>query len=177
MDKQTLRQQQKLRLKALNATVKSREEQHLYQQLLSSATWQQADTIGITLSLPFELDTKPLIKAAWGADKQVVVPKVEGEQLTWWRYEPTTILAAGALGILEPQTAHNVVLDDIDLLIVPGLAFTQSGKRLGYGGGFYDRTLVGFNGDVVSVVLQAQLVDDLPALVHDQMIPQLITAT
>ena len=73
------------------------------------------------------------------------------------------------MGILEPAEAEIVSPKEVEAWLVPGLAFTRSGKRLGYGGGWYDRLLAEAPKDVVKLGIAHvfQVVDDLPSEPHD----------
>ena len=82
----------------------------------------------------------------------------------------------GAMGILAPA-AHTPAVEpeDIDVLIVPGVAFTRQGERLGYGGGFYDRYIpLCTSAKVLSLVFEEQIVPFIPTEEHDLRIPVLI---
>ena len=82
----------------------------------------------------------------------------------------------GAMGILAPA-AHTPAVEpeDIDVLIVPGVAFTRQGERLGYGGGFYDRYIpLCTRAKVLSLVFEEQIVPFIPTEEHDLRIPVLI---
>jgi 5-formyltetrahydrofolate cyclo-ligase len=112
-------------------------------QLLQAPQYQLAQTLFTYVSLADEVDTRRLIEAALLAGKQVCVPRCGG----FGQMDAVIIggegdLIKGTYGLLEPRADLPVVgLTDIDLIIVPCLAATRSGLRLGYGGGFYDRYL------------------------------------
>lgn len=84
----------------------------------------------------------------------------------------------GAMGIPAPAChTQPVQPEDIDLLIVPGVAFTSRGERLGYGGGYYDRYIpLCRKSRVLALAFREQLVDSLPTEDHDLLIPELLTA-
>jgi len=87
-------------------------------------------------------------------------------------------LVAGPHGILEPpQAARRVAANEVGAWIVPGLAFTRDGKRLGYGGGWYDRMMAGARADArkIGVGYQFQIVDDLPSEPHDIRLDEIVT--
>lgn len=83
----------------------------------------------------------------------------------------------GAMGIPAPAShTQSVQPEEIDLLIVPGVAFTRKGERMGYGGGYYDRFIPRCNNArVLALAFREQLVDALPTEEHDLLIPELIT--
>src|SRR5258706_13610369 len=96
------------------------------------------------LSSPVEIDTASLALKSWQAGKTVVVPKVSWDQRRMLPVEITSLqtgLTTTGPGVREPVGGKPVPVDLIDLVIVPGLGFTETGHRIGRGMGFYDRLL------------------------------------
>lgn len=124
-----------------------------------------------------EPDTDDLLQNLAAAGHSVLLPRVEGEHIVAVLHEPGEALRSGAYGIPEP-VGISVEPDVIDLVIVPGLAFTADGRRLGQGGGFYDRFLPLVREDCVTcgVGYAEQIVDDLPLEVHDRLLTMVMTA-
>lgn len=174
-EKQQLRIQQKDRLTKLDPGKKKAESLSLYKQLFTSDLWQQAQTITVTLNLPIELDTQPIIQQAWELDKTVLIPKIIQKKMIFTEFEETTRLVEGNMHILEAVTSDEFPKEQIDLMIVPGLAFTKPGKRLGFGAGFYDRYLADFTGQTLSLSLNDQLLEQLPSDRLDVRIKQILT--
>ncbi len=108
--------------------------------------------------------------AAWrAAGLRIVVPRVEGEVMHLYDYDPAT-QCIGAFGIEEPgPEARRCAPEEIDLIVVPGVAFTRAGARMGRGRGYYDKylALAGFRACKVGVCYGHQLLDALPAEPHD----------
>ncbi len=131
---------------------KSRNELLIYQHLFASQIWKQAETVGITISNPQELDTKPLIAQALSFGKVVCVPKTfSGRKMKFFQLTAHTKIIKSKFGVFEPQNEYGFVSPaKIDLLVVPGLAFSANGDRLGFGGGFYDRFLTNYCGQIIS---------------------------
>lgn len=128
----------------------------------------QARCIACFCALPDEPPTAAMLQR-WSAAHRVVVPRVEGERMHFCDFR-AGMLHAGAFGIAEPDAA--AALCDpaaIDLIVVPGVAFTADGMRLGRGRGFYDRYLAqsGMRAFRVGICFAHQLVDELPAEPHD----------
>ena len=98
----------------------------------------------------------------------VLLPKVEGDVMDFYPYEPR-YMATGAFGIIEPQGGEAVRPHEIDAIVVPGVAFTESGARMGRGKGFYDRYLSQeeFRGLKIGVCYNEQIVGELPVEPHD----------
>lgn len=120
-----------------------------------------------------EIDLSLLNEKLWEVDCKVVVPAWRDGTYRLVPYSPETELVPGPMGILEPEPegegAETVAEDDVSVWIVPGLAFSRSGARLGYGGGWYDRFLAKSNPLSVSlgVAYPFQIVADLPLEPHD----------
>lgn len=91
-----------------------------------------------------EIDTVGLIKDIFinFPDIVIAVPKVEGEQMQFYRLESVEDLKPGTMGILEPMGGEPLVIKE-GILLMPGLAFDRQGNRAGYGAGYYDRYLEG----------------------------------
>lgn len=127
--------------------------------------------IAVYLASPQEIDLSPFIRKTLERGARVVAPRWNGET-----YELAVVqgldeahLRKGPMGILEPAEAELVPPKDVGTWLVPGLAFTRDGKRLGYGGGWYDRLLAEAPKDVVKLGIAHafQVVDDLPSEPHD----------
>ena len=98
----------------------------------------------------------------------VVLPRVEGEAMNFYHYDKAA-MATGAYGINEPQAGVPVNPCEIDAMVVPGVAFTIHGARMGRGKGFYDRYLsqCGSRALKIGVCYSEQIVDDIPTEPHD----------
>lgn len=175
INKNEQRQLQKEALKTLSIHQKQTESNRLYQLLFETAAWQEAGTIAVTLSMPIELDTAPIIEAAWSANKKTVVPKIVNHQMIFVPFDDGSSLQTGQLSIREPVTEVAVSANKIDLVIVPGLAFTRSGARLGFGAGYYDRFLVNYTGKTIALALSPQIKQNIAIEAHDQLIQEVLT--
>src|SRR3954468_926148 len=110
--------------------------------IAGSPEFAASRVIMLFLSTPGEVDTASLALRAWQAEKTVVVPKVSWDQRRMLPVEIsslTTGMTQTGPGIREPIAGNAMPADMIDLVIVPGLGFTNSGYRIGRGMGFYDR--------------------------------------
>jgi 5-formyltetrahydrofolate cyclo-ligase len=124
-------------------------------------------------SLPDEVDTHQLIGSALQEGKRVLLPVVVGDDLEL-RFLPTPdALREGAFHILEPTGAPFTDYAAIDLAVIPGVAFTPDGRRLGRGRGYYDRLLAHFPQSLssspylIGLCWPFQLLADLPTEPHD----------
>lgn len=139
LDKHEVR---KLALKARKTMSKGeciQKSEAIMQTLVHTPFFNSAKTIGLYASYLNEVDTYGLINYCLKYKKQVALPKVEGNDLTFYRIHSLDDLKVGAFHLLEPQTTIQV--DTMDLLIVPLIAFNENRDRIGYGKGFYDRFL------------------------------------
>lgn len=131
------------RLKELQRQIPSDELQRLSMQLMERLErhplFRAASTILLYHSLPDEPDTHALLTRYY-KDKRILLPVVKGLDLELHDYVPEN-MQPGAYGILEPTGAPFTNFAGIDLAIVPGVAFTKQGHRLGRGRGYYDRLL------------------------------------
>jgi 5-formyltetrahydrofolate cyclo-ligase len=146
--------------------------------LFEMDVWKSAGTIGITISIYPEIDTKKIIERAWQEGKKVAVPKCipDTKSMVFKEISSFSQLETVYFGLQEPvESTRAVQPSDINLLIVPGLAFTKTGNRLGVGGGYYDRFLIGYKGLSISLAFQFQVRGQLPAETHDIPVKMLIT--
>ena len=141
--------------------------------LMASPLWQRAKTLYLFANLGQEIDTKPLLRAAWQEGKTVCLPKCRKGQpgyMDFWPCSSMDDLAPGTMGILEPVlplggSAAPLANPAPDMVIFPVLACSPQGNRLGYGGGYYDRFFAdhSFPRSVfVAFCLGVQLVQSLP---------------
>lgn len=178
MDKSQLRRETILRLKKLadHAKQKQQKEEIISTLLVHSKLWQQAQTIGMYRSQPFEFDMNFLTAKALQQGKTVVVPKTLPEgQLNFYEIDTDTIYERTSFGIEEPVNNKVVTKGDIDLLIIPGVVFSTKGYRIGFGGGFYDRFLNDYKGYSCSLVFSEQLNNDWQADVFDLPVQRVYT--
>ncbi len=138
--------------------------------IAESAAWRSARTVAIFAPQPREPDVELL----WmnGGGKAFAYPRVTEDRLGLFRVASLHELAPGAFGVREPRSEieYAVAPEALDLVLVPGVAFTADGARLGRGGGFYDRLLAGLAPHTckVGICFDSQLLPELPLEPHDQ---------
>jgi 5-formyltetrahydrofolate cyclo-ligase len=139
--------------------------------------FRRARVLGLFLSLPFEIDTAPLVALAQRAGKTVAVPVVfpETGRMTFAAlHEGKPRLKKNVYGILEP--VHPAWVEEMDLVVVPGAAFTSRGDRLGAGAGYYDRFLAKHPRlKTVGVCFNVQRAVRLPWAEHDRRVDVVVT--
>ena len=114
------------------------------EHLVERKEYADASVVLAYMSFSSEVNTHFLIEKAWRDGKRVAVPKcIDEKHLDFQYIHSFDDLAPGRFGIMEPVTGESVAYDSEDrcLLLLPGVAYTNSGDRLGYGGGYYDRYL------------------------------------
>lgn len=167
MGKKEIRAAMRALNNALTATERLTASTAIFSAIERLPEFRAARTIAFFSALPDEPATDEVL-ARWNETRRVVLPRVEGETMHFYSCRPET-LRFGAFGILEPQGEEECPPERIDLMICPGVAFTEDGRRLGRGKGYYDRYLSqpAFRGYRVGVCYAHQLVDDLPVEPHD----------
>lgn len=145
----------------------------------ASVPWQLARSIAGYLPIQNEADVAPLLRQLADQGKDLLLPAVLGPDLPleFRRWHPDDRLEPGPFNTLQPAgTAERAVPD---LLLVPMLAFDESGGRLGYGGGYYDRTLATLRQKspavAVGIAYAAQKMTNLPCEAHDQPLDWVVT--
>lgn len=158
--KAELRKQVLQEMRALPREQKQALNQTLTERLLQHPFYQEARVIATYLSFPHEFQTQKLIEQALKDGKKVLIPKTYPKgRMDFVVYDPQQLVKT-SFGLLEPQGNLEVVdTSQIDLIHVPGLAFTTKGYRIGYGGGYYDRYLKHFPGHTLSTVYPCQIQD------------------
>ena len=142
-----------------------------------------ADAHVVLLTLPFrsEWDATLVVERALAAGKVVAAPRVDApaRMLRAYRIEDIARdVETGYRGIPEPRaTCPEVALERVDWVLVPGVAFDAAGRRLGYGGGFYDRLLpyVATTATHVAGAFEMQIVDAVPTAPHDIGVDAVVT--
>jgi 5-formyltetrahydrofolate cyclo-ligase len=142
MNKKELRQLIRSRKRLFDKQALDEQSFVRIKQLMSHPRLIAAQTIMMYYSLPDEVDTHEAIRQLVKQGKTVLLPVVTGEDsMILRRYEQATDLQTGAFGIMEPVGQPFNDYDQIELAVVPGVAFDAEGHRLGRGRGYYDRFL------------------------------------
>ncbi len=156
--KAELRKQVLQEMKAISQEHKQFIDQALTERLLQHPFYQEAKVIATYLSFSHEFQTQGLVEQALKDGKKVLIPKTYPKgRMDFVVYDPQQLVKT-SFGLLEPQGDLEVVdASRIDLIHVPGLAFTTKGYRIGYGGGYYDRYLENFAGHSLSTIYPCQV--------------------
>ncbi|MGH3442884.1 MAG: 5-formyltetrahydrofolate cyclo-ligase [Nitriliruptorales bacterium] len=143
--------------------------------LLELPQLHDATAIALYAPLPEELDVVPALLALSEDGVAVLLPRVADDDLELVPFTSTSALAPGYRGVREPTGTP--AGDRLDAVVVPGLAFDRSGRRLGQGGGHYDRLLARLgSGPVrIGVGFDFQVVAEVPAVAHDERVDLIVT--
>lgn len=176
MDKKRLRQQMIKELETMIGTKNKRQQvEAISEELFASAEWQNAKTIGVTISTALEFPTALLMRVAAAQGKKIAVPKsLPQRKLEFHWVDETTEFATTSFGVDEPLVDAVAEKSELDLLLVPGLIYQTAGWRIGFGGGFYDRYLSDYHGQTISLVFAEQINEDWQAEPFDIQIQKLI---
>lgn len=168
MDKTALRKQIRELKRSMAPQQITEKSEKLGELFLASKAYQEAKTIYGYLPYNQEVRTVPMLQRALQDGKQVAVPKVYGDTMRFIYLDDLTQVSTGYAGIPEPIADEPVADDKTALVLMPGLAFTEKGDRMGYGGGFYDRFLSEEpNHPTLALCYDFQMVDSLPTETYD----------
>lgn len=177
MQKTTLRQTLRQQRSRLTPAVVTSGSQQIRQHLAQLPIVNQATRIFTYLSFNNEVDTFPFIQEHFRS-KTFYAPYIvdEDRQLM----QPALItslddLAKKSFGILTPASKTFIDIQQIELTLVPGVAFDRQGGRLGMGKGYYDRLLAGYRGTLIGLAYDFQLIDEVPVNEHDIRMDYIIT--
>ncbi len=147
--------------------------EEVFSRLEQTAAFLMADKVLMYHSLPDELSTHSFLRK-WGSRKHFFLPRVNGVNLDILPYEESR-LELGSFHIEEPTGHDTVDPSEIELIVVPAVAYDRRGNRLGRGKGFYDRLLGDVKATKIGVGYEFQLLDELPAEQHDVPMDMIIT--
>ena len=141
------------------------------------ASYIKANTIALYNSFGSEVQTEQLIRHSFSVGKIVVLPKVIGQDMEFYKIKQAEELIKSRLGVYEPigNVDSLVGKEEIDLLIIPGLAFDTQKNRLGYGKGYYDKLLPLLPSYNIGICYQFQALEEIPAEEFDRPMDEVWT--
>ncbi len=173
MKKDDIRRAIKARKTLLNEEEKLSAAERVFNLLEQTADFMLADRILMYHSLPDELSTRAFIRK-WAGRKHFYLPRVNGVNLEILPYDESR-LALGSFHIEEPTGNDTSAIDDMEMIVVPAVAYDRTGNRVGRGKGYYDRLLAGCRARKVGVGYDFQFVDEIDADPHDVRVDVIIT--
>ncbi len=166
---------------ALDLQVCLAASEELATHLLALPEVTSARTVLAYHAMPEEIDPGPTLRRLRAAGATIVYPRIEAPGVVQLHVvEAETVLLPGPFGLAEPpETAPRVDPSAIDVALVPGVAFDTSGRRLGYGGGYFDRLIPRFRPDcaVLGIAFDEQVIDEVPADELDARVHVVVTPT
>jgi len=181
MTKKIMRNAMKKHLTSLDEVTYNNYSKQIGVQFMQHVVASDASTIGLTISSFPEVDTWGIIKELWRIGKKVVVPKCTplDRSMTFYQIRSFDQLEQVYKHLLEPKPlmCKAITPQEIDILVVPGIVYNPKGYRIGYGGGYYDRFLTKFKGDILSLAFEMQVVKDIEYDVYDIPVDKIITPT
>ena len=179
--KAAVRQTILARRDAVDVASRLRDSQTITQKLCALPAYRAANVVAAYASFGSELDTAEFLACILTDGKQLLLPRINPAQRALELRQVVDLgadLVSGVWGIREPAERCPILsLTQVEFILVPGVAFTAGGARLGYGGGFYDRLLASLDRRIarIAAAFQLQIVDQLPEGPHDQRVDQVVT--
>lgn len=181
-DKHSIRKQLLTRRGGLSPEIVLEYSNKITEHLINLDVYQQATNIMLYIATKNEVQTKAIITTAQKNGKRIFVPLIvrrDKKLLPSLLIDFEKELTIGHMGILEPKKEFYRIYPPaaLDLIIVPGVAFTVQGHRLGLGGGYYDRFLSKLNPKILSIALsfEIQILNEIPLDEKDMAVDYIIT--
>lgn len=179
--KRRLRDQLRAALREIPARKRAAASAQARALLKAQAQWRAAQSVLFFAPLPEELDVWPLLTEALAGGKRVALPRFVAAAQGYEAcqvLDPAADLELGHFGIREPRDlCPRFASDQLDLILVPGVAFDLQGGRLGRGKGYYDQLLGALHGAKFGVAFDQQVVDEVPMVPHDVRLDCILTPT
>ena len=165
----------KTRLLAMSAPSRRDASERICRAIRLTPAWGKSTLVCAFLPLPSEPQIQPLWAAASGP--AFCFPRVRGVELELIQIENRAHLAAADWKLAAFADSPIVAPETVDLILVPGIAFTRDGHRLGRGGGYYDRLLARLPASTVKlgVCFEPQLLADIPTDPHDMRVDEIVS--
>ena len=176
-EKQRLRTVIRAEEKKLSAKYKTASSAAICARILGMPEYRDAETVFCFVGRQHEIDTTPLLADALASGKRLCVPLcVDKGSMELRQITDLAQLIPGSYGIQEPPADAPVVsVDDVDLSVIPCMTCDHGGRRLGFGGGYYDRFLSAYRAAAVLVCRERLIREELPVEPHDMPVPWVVT--
>ena len=136
--------------------------------------FKNAKKIGVYYPIGSEIFTQDIIQELLSKGKEVFLPKVMGESMEFRKIIDFSSLEPGNFDIMEPKEECPVD-NNLDVILIPTVGISQTGVRLGYGYGFYDRFLAKNKTVAISLTLEKQIIKNIPKSEHDIIMNWIVT--
>lgn len=161
-----------------NIQNKKEKSRIIMNKVIDTDEYKSAKTLALYKSLDSEVDTSELIKYSFETGKIVALPRVEGDEIKFYRIKSfDETMEKSKFGVEEPiENKENFITkEDIDLVVVPGVCFDMNGGRMGFGKGYYDRYLKDTTLKTIGICFKEQITDKVPLSPNDVIIQKIIT--
>ena len=167
LDKRTLRRSVRAEIAKLSDEEKVLLSARIFATIEQLEAVENATVVALYAALADEPQSAEIIDRL-AKSKRVVLPRIKGDEMDF--YDISEGVSEGSFGILEPIATTPIEPSEIDVMVVPGVAFTRNGARLGRGKGFYDKYLSrnGFRAYTIGVCYPCQIVESIPTEEHDK---------
>jgi len=150
-------------------------DRRIIRNLLSLEELHAAERVLLYYPVKGEPDITPLLSTLIASRGGIVLPKVEGDQLTLYSVEDLGSLRRGRFGVPEPSRGERVDPAELDLAVIPGVIFDRHGYRIGFGKGYYDRLLSRIRSPKVGVAYSFQVLEEIPRDPWDKPVDMVVT--
>lgn len=164
----------------LSQTEISEKSKIIYEKFFSLEKVKKAQKFFIYYSIKSEVDTKSIINRLLAQNKTVTLPRIKNSNSEMFLHKINSLndLSNNGLSFLQPDKNLPVIpAKDIEIAVIPGIAFDKLKWRLGWGGGYYDKFLSESHSFSIGLSFDLQVVDELPTELHDQQLDLIITET
>ena len=172
MDKQSLRKSIIAKRLELSSDEVASKSNKVCAKVLKMPEYKASKVVYLYYPVNNELDVRPIMEDYIKAGKIMAFPKVENGDIYFYTVKSLDDFAPGKFNIPEPVGKE--LAPEPDMIIVPGVAFSNDGMRVGYGGGFYDRFLSNCHVHSVGVCYSLQLLTYVPSMSHDQRLDEIV---
>jgi len=148
--------------------------QQIHKKLRKSKIFKEANKIGAYYPIGSEVLTQDIMQEILSQGKELFLPKVKGKIMEFRKISDFSSLERGGFEIMEPKE-DCPVNNQLDLLLVPTVGISQTGVRLGYGYGFYDKFLFENNAETVALTYEKQVIKKIPRSDHDVVMNWILT--
>lgn len=174
MDKREIRKSVRFTVAAIPQYIRMQKSGRLALAIMLHPVVRAARVVALFSPLPDEPQISEIIELM-ARERVVLLPRVEGDVMRFYPFSPKA-MSRGAYGIMEPKDGKPFPPGEIDVMVVPGVAFTTDGKRMGRGKGFYDKYMSqdGFRAHKIGVCYAEQILQSLPCEPHDISMDEVI---
>jgi 5-formyltetrahydrofolate cyclo-ligase len=158
-----------------NVIDKENKSRIIFNKIINHEYYKNAKVIAIYNSFKSEVDTKYLINYSLNNNKIVLLPRIEKDNMNFYRIDSLNNLVKNKYGIDEPINNNLYNKEDIDLMIVPGIVFDKNNNRIGYGKGYYDKYLKNSSIYTIGILYSEQLIDNIEVTNNDIKLNEIIT--